>query len=105
MSSIAGTFTIAPGAAVAVLCSTSRNVLHLHTAGGPPVVGADAILSFEECDLMTFASTAAALDTRAAAVDIFGNEIGAVAHMTKCTILHNWSVRSYLYILLPWVHG
>jgi hypothetical protein len=94
MSSIEGNFTIAPGARVAVQCASGRNILHLHTAWGGPTLGEGAELAFHSCDVFTFQSAAAALDTGAQATEIFGTAVGAVAHMTDCTLLHNWAVRS-----------
>jgi hypothetical protein len=94
MSSIQGNFSIAAGASVAVQCASGRNILHLHTAWGGPTLGEGAMLAFHSCDVFTFQSAAAALDRNSQATDIFGTAVGAAAHMTDCTLLHNWAVRS-----------
>jgi hypothetical protein len=95
MSSIEGNFTIPEGASVTIVCSASRNFLHLHTASRPPVISEGAELAMHTCDVTTFKSPAAALDPSAEAVDMFGVEIGAVARMLDCTLLHNWNVRPH----------
>ena len=94
MSSLEGTFDVAPRAMVAVLCAQSRNFLHLHTARGPPIIGAYAQLAFEGCDVATFASPQVALSPLSQANDIFGNEPGSVIRMVDSTLLHNWAVRA-----------
>lgn len=92
MSSLQGTFSIAPGTMVAVRCASERNILHLHTADGPPVIGSDATLALLGCDITTFASPQVALLPTSSVTEIFGNENGAVVHMIDTTLLHNWSV-------------